>query len=320
MNNEERHSGRRSGLMSSCDAITRLTANSESGTTPLCDGPRKPSLTSISQGSLLHRWIFLGTFAWLSICATGCGTLGNGRGWGQDAIYPVDLSRVPRAVKTALFDPLTYVPAAGALIFAIDDFDERVSDWAVRHNPVFGSESRASDASDYLRGALIAEAFATAVVTPSGDEPAEWALAKAKGIGVEVLAWLGSGLATDGLKDATDRTRPDRSDDRSFPSGHATSAFSAAALANRNLNSIQMKKGWRTALKAANIALASSVAWARVEGQKHFPSDVLAGAALGNFLTIVIHDSFIGLRENGNFSFYIEPAKDGGKVMLYWSF
>ncbi|MFQ5520160.1 MAG: phosphatase PAP2 family protein [Candidatus Methylomirabilia bacterium] len=269
---------------------------------------------------MLRRWTFLGAFAWLSIYAAGCGTLENGRGWGQDAIYPVDLSRLPRAAKKALFDPITYVPAAAALIFAIDDFDERVSDWAVRHNPVFGSESRASDASDYLRGALIAEAFATAVIAPSGDEPAEWASAKAKGIGVEALALGGSWLATNGLKVATDRTRPDRSDDRSFPSGHATSAFSAAALASRNLDSIQMKNGWRTALTATNIALASSVAWARVEGQRHFPSDVLAGAVLGNFLTVVIHDSFIGLRENGNLSLYIEPAKDGGKVIVSWSF
>lgn len=272
------------------------------------------------QGSLRCRCLMVVAALWLLLCTAGCGTLPNGRGWGQDAIYPVDLKRFPRAVKKALFDPLTYVPAAGALICAIDDVDEHISDWASKHHPVFGSRRRARDASNYLRDTLTAAAFGTAIMTPSGNEAGEWALAKAKGIGVEAFAWQGSWLVTQGLKAATDRTRPDKSDDRSFPSGHATSAFSAAALANRNLDAINMQKGWRTALKATNIALASSVAWARVEGQEHFPSDVLVGAVLGHFLTVVIHDTFIGLGDNKTFSLYLEPAKDGGKVMLSWGF
>lgn len=257
---------------------------------------------------------------WLLLCTAGCGTLRNGRGWGQDALYPVDLKRFPRAVKKALLDPATYIPVAGALVCAIDDVDEQISDWAAKHNPVFGSRSRARDASDYLRDALIVEALGTALITPSGKEPGEWAVAKAKGIGVEALAWQGSELVTQGLKVATNRTRPDQSNDRSFPSGHATSAFSAAALANRNLDAIGMQKGWRTALQVTNLGLASSAAWARVEGHKHFPSDVLAGAAVGHFLTVVIHDTLMGLGDNQTFSLYLEPAKNGGKVMLSWGF
>jgi len=272
------------------------------------------------RGSLYGRWMMVVVAVCLLLCTAGCGTLKNGRGWGQDAIYPVDLKRFPRAVKNALLDPLTYIPAAGALVCAIDDVDEHISDWASTHNPIFGSRGRARAASDYLRDALIAEALGTAIMTPSGNEAGEWMLAKAKGIGVEVFAWQGSELVTQGLKAVTDRTRPDKSDDRSFPSGHATTAFSTSALANRNLNAIEMQKGWRTALKATNIALASSVAWARVEGQKHFPSDVLVGAALGHFLTVVIHDTFIGLDDNKTFSLYLEPAKNGGKVMLSWGF
>jgi hypothetical protein len=41
--------------------------------------------------------------------------------------------------------------------------------------------------------------------------------------------------------------------------------------------------------------LAAATAWARVEAEKHYPTDVLAGAALGHFLTAVIHDSMMGL-------------------------
>ena len=266
------------------------------------------------------RWMTVVTSVCLLLCTAGCGTLPNGRGWGQDAIYPVDLKRFPHAVKKALLDPLTYIPAVGALVCAIDDVDEHISDWASTHHPVFGSKRRARDASDYLRDTLTAAALSTAIMTPSGNETGEWMLSKARGIGVEAFAWQGSWLVTQGLKAATDRTRPDKSDDRSFPSGHATSAFSAAALANRNLDAIDMQKGWRTAFKATHIALASSVAWARVEGQKHFPSDVLVGAALGHFLTVVIHDTFMGLGDNSTFSLYIEPAKDGGNVMVSWGF
>ena len=38
---------------------------------------------------------------------------------------------------------------------------------------------------------------------------------------------------------------------------------------------------------------------ARVGGRKHFPSDVLFGAALGHFLTAFIHDAFLNLAEDG---------------------
>jgi membrane-associated phospholipid phosphatase len=62
------------------------------------------------------------------------------------------------------------------------------------------------------------------------------------------------------------------------------------------------------------------VAWARVEGEKHYPTDVLVGAALGNFLTRFVHDAFLNLEPDDEFSFYLEPARDGGKVFLSWDF
>ena len=41
----------------------------------------------------------------IALSVTGGGTLGNGRGWGQDAIYPVEVKRIPRAAFNALLDP-----------------------------------------------------------------------------------------------------------------------------------------------------------------------------------------------------------------------
>jgi hypothetical protein len=65
------------------------------------------------------------------------------------------------------------------------------------------------------------------------------------------------------LKAAIGRTRPDGSDDRSFPSGHAAYA---ALMQNR---------GWTGFLWPV------SVGTGRVLAKKHYPTDVLGGALIG---------------------------------------
>ena len=54
---------------------------------------------------------------------------------------------------------------------------------------------------------------------------------------------------------------------------------------------------------AVNLVRASGVAWARVEAGRHFPSDVLAGAALGNFITTFILDAFLSPSEDSSLGF-----------------
>jgi hypothetical protein len=255
----------------------------------------------------------------LSLLA-GCGTLENGRGWGQDALWPLDWDRIARAGRDALCDPGTWAPAVGALVFSIDDFDERVSHWAVEHNPLFGTEDGADHASNYLNDVLQMEVLATALATPSGDTPAVWLPSKLKGMTVEAGAlWVTAGV-TDLLKGATGRVRPDDSDDKSFPSGHTSHAFSCATLANRNLESIDVPEGIRPVLQIGNTVLASGVAWARVEARKHYPSDVLAGAALGHFLTAFIHDAFLNLPEDGSVDFSVYPMSGGAGLELCFRF
>ena len=251
---------------------------------------------------------------------TGCGHLDSGQGWGERAIYPVQWKRIPLAAKNAALDPLTYVPLLGAGIIAAGDFDHRISEWAVEQTPLFGSTDGAKDYSDIGRTVLVTEGFATAFLTPSGGDAGEWAWNKTKGLAVEAGAFGLTGFATDGMKSAVGRIRPDRSGDNSMPSGHTSSAFSGMALANRNLDYIEMNRHARTGIKVANIAMATSVAWARVEGEKHYPTDVLVGAALGNFLTRFVHDAFLNLDADDKFSFYLEPSREGGKAFLSWDF
>jgi membrane-associated phospholipid phosphatase len=251
---------------------------------------------------------------------TGCGTLANGRRWGQDAFSRVGPKTVTHAAQDAFFDLQTLLPAAGAIIFAASDLDQEVSDWATDHTPLFGSQETAQEVSDYLRGTLWAEAFATLIATPSGSEAEPWLDAKAKGLAVEGLAIGVTAGVTQGLKQLTDRTRPDGTDDLSFPSGHASSSFAAAILANRNLASIPLSPWVKYSLHISNILLASGAAWGRVEGGQHFPSDVLAGAALGHFLSAFIHDACIGIPKADRFQLVIMPSKGGAMAYLYVPF
>ncbi len=269
-----------------------------------------------------HRWSWTCAFLVAAVLAlaAGCGTLENGHGWGQDTLNPVDLGRVTRAAQDALLDPYTLAPLAGAAVFAISDFDEKVSDWAVEHNPVFGTESIAADASTNLKRVLKVEAYATAVATPSGDAPEQWLLAKTKGIGVELAAVYATERSTVWLKRETDRLRPDGSDTASMPSGHASTASSFMTLANRNLGHIDALEEVRPPLVVGNTFLGLGVGWARVEAGVHYPSDVLVGMALGNFLAAFIHDGLMNLPENENVDFAAFPIADGGGLSLCFAF
>ena len=91
-------------------------------------------------------------------------------------------------------------------------------------------------------------------------------------IGADLLrAQIVSGAIADGIKYSTNRTRPDGGR-HSFPSGHASSAFAAAAV-------LQGHFGWKAAVPSYLVA--TYVAAARVETRHHFASDVLFGAGIG---------------------------------------
>jgi hypothetical protein len=253
-------------------------------------------------------------------CMSGCGTLANGRGWGQDAFTTMRPSTIAQAAKRAFFDVGTLAPAAGAIVFAASGLDDDVTDWASEHTPLFGSTERAQQTSDALLHALQVEALVSALATPSGTKPQEWVYAKAKGLGGELLALGATVGMTDLLKMTTDRKRPDRRDSRSFPSGHASGAFAAATLANRNLKVLRLPTWAKQSLPIGNLVLASGTAWARVEGERHFPSDVLAGAALGHFLSAFIHDAVLGLPNTFRVGVALFPEQNGGMVHLSFDF
>ena len=194
----------------------------------------------------------------------------------------------------ALRHPITWGAAAGAAVVAAGGWDKKISHWAAERTPVFGSVAQAKSASDDLRELCDFGMLGTALAVPGGDYP--WRSRFERLLVEEGGVWTASsftGLAQRNI----DRERPDGSNNHGFPSGHSTRAFAYNGMSSRNLDALDLPGTARIPLKILFTGLAAGTAWARVEGQKHYPSDVLAGAAVGNFVALFVHDAFLGRTE-----------------------
>ncbi|HUT69132.1 MAG TPA: phosphatase PAP2 family protein [Desulfatiglandales bacterium] len=264
----------------------------------------------------------LNTVTLLLIAAvfTGCGTLPNGRGWGQDATLFPGWKRVREAAVNAATAPKTWIPAAAALVLQVDDMDTEISEWAADTVPVFGSADDAARASDRLSQIGHGLYLLTALSTPSGDEGKVWVNNKLKGIGIGLAAMAVSYGTTDALKGATGRTRPEKSDRRSFPSCHASTTAVSTMLASGNVEYLRLPTWGKTSLQVGLAALPYAAGWARVEANKHYPSDILVGVALGNFFGTFFNDAFLGIDSTVNIAVTVEPSQQALVVGLRWTF
>jgi len=95
-------------------------------------------------------------------------------------------------------------------------------------------------------------------------------------LGSSVLA---AQIAVESLKLLELETRPNGTDRKSFPSGHAAGAFSGAMFVHK-------RYGWKPALVPYGMSLVAS--WARVSSGAHYVHDVLAGAAISAFFTWIL--------------------------------
>jgi len=85
-------------------------------------------------------------------------------------------------------------------------------------------------------------------------------------------AFVANAAVTGALKAAIDKRRPDGNCCDSFPSGHTSFSFMGATF-------LQKRYGRKFAIPA--YAAATFVAYSRVQSDKHFVEDVVAGAAIG---------------------------------------
>src|SRR5215469_7178564 len=251
----------------------------------------------------------------VAVSLAGCATLPNGHRWGEDVTIAPGWDRVGSAAAHAASDPWVWGPLAGAAVVQVDHWDQRISNWARRETPVFGSQSNATTWSNDLRSASVAADALTVLLTPSGEFGSDWALAKLKGYAVDVVAATVAVESTTAIKSTVSRTRPNESGNDSFPSGHAATASSYTRLATLDLDSIDMNDQARGALDAGLQVINFGTAWARIEGGWHYPSDTLVSIAIGNFCGMFFNDAFMGLdtsRQRISFA----PLPGGG--LLTW--
>jgi membrane-associated phospholipid phosphatase len=146
--------------------------------------------------------------------------------------------------------------------------------------------------------ALLAALPLAALGMAFANEDGEGGIQLAKSIGLNTLV-----VAT--LKETVDKERPNGICCDAFPSGHTSTAFVSAAFMHH-------RYGFRVAIPA--YVVATWVGYARVEDDKHFSEDVVAGAAIGflssRFLTTryrnaqivpVVRTGYYGLQFNGSF-------------------
>ena len=152
---------------------------------------------------------------------------------------------------------------------------------------------------DWTRGVALSAAML--IPSAANARPTDWD--KMSGIGRDLLVgaalgvpavqgdWRGdvqageSLLAAGGstfiLKELIHERRPDGTDNRSFPSGHTSISFAAAAT-------LEKRYGWQAGLPA--LVIATFVGVARVQANKHHAHDVLSGALIGGISGFLLTD------------------------------
>jgi len=99
------------------------------------------------------------------------------------------------------------------------------------------------------------------------------------------------GVSTTGIKRLADRNRPDGSNNYSFPSGHTANAFMAAEFLNQEYRDVSPWIGY------AGYTVATATGVLRLYNNKHWLSDVMAGAGLGIASTKVAYLIYPHLRK-----------------------
>jgi membrane-associated phospholipid phosphatase len=172
-------------------------------------------------------------------------------------------------------------------------------------------------ASDNLKKISEVSWIVTVLLAPSGDEIGKVLTAKVKGTVVELVALSTTRGMTGFLRYTTQREHPSGIDKESFPSDHVSGSFSYTSLTRTNLEWFDMNINVRRAQQYGLVSVATGAGWARVDAGAHYPSDVLFGAALGNFLSVFFTRAFLGVGNVYNVKAGLTPVSGGAKFYIY---
>ena len=223
-------------------------------------------------------------------------------------------SRWHETAFISLREPEVWGPVVGAVLVKAQD--KHISRSAREKTPVFGSQQEADKFSEDAKTALKQIAMLSAVVAgiqseDVGDSMTRQLFATAFMLDV-------SNIAITEMKDAISRERPDASDKRSFPSANAMTAFAGAHFTSQNMHRQEWFKNQQWLADTLLYGTASAVAWGRVEAGRHYASDVLVGAAIGNFFASWAQ--LLWLDSTGRKAFTVVPDQSGISLNLSMTF
>ncbi len=166
---------------------------------------------------------------------------------------------------TSLFSGQNLLPAAigGTAALTVSAYDEAISSALRGTSDPFGTIGEAAGGRIAVLSIVGGTVTASFFSQNTRLKSTAFALAQATTVDLAIV---------NGLKYVTQRERPDGSNTRSFPSGHAADAFMIAEVFSHYY-------GWKWGVPL--YAAAGLIAVSRVEKGKHWPSDVAAGAAIG---------------------------------------
>lgn len=186
-----------------------------------------------------------------------------------------------------------------------DGYDPLQIDLSLDRGAVDERHLGASSVSDWTRNASIAFPFAMSLATSPGGTR-RGGLARTAVVHAEAML-ISQGIAVLGKKlwgrprpyaylpalDRPEGSTYDVTQDRTFfsmPSGHATTAWTGAAMGLTEYMLNRPEAPWweRAAVGFVGGGLAGVTSALRVEAGQHFPSDVLAGAGLGVAVGVTI--------------------------------
>jgi len=124
--------------------------------------------------------------------------------------------------------------------------------------PIIGTNQKIGDV---ILIALPVAALGTTLL--KGDKKGAWQFTK---------GFVVTEAVTYGLKMSINKTRPDQSNDNSFPSGHTSTVFHSAGYIHR-------RYGFKYSIPA--YLLAGFTAASGIDSRKHDILDIIAGAAIG---------------------------------------
>jgi membrane-associated phospholipid phosphatase len=168
-----------------------------------------------------------------------------------------------------------WLAPAGAAVGTLFIFDHRISDAAKADTALRSPSNTLSTIGEFTPYAIPGSMWFLGAVNHNPH------MAETGRLGAE--AELDTEVVMNVIKIATGRTRPNGADNRSFPSGHAMSNFAVAAVLAREYHD-------KPLIVYGSYGMATAISLARVGGLNHFPSDVLAGAIMGELIgRYVVH-------------------------------